>query len=694
MTLRPRSAVLLLLVTLVSPSNGLGQPAPATQPSSEANGADHVGHSRNLDPRTPRLPVQTSDGRLTTSRIGSRALSVPVEQSSFTFVIFGDRTGGPAEGVNVLADAVRDVNLLAPDLVMTVGDLVQGYNTEDKWLEQMREYRAIMDMLLCPWFPVAGNHDIYWRGAAGQQRPEREHEKNYETHFGPLWYAFKHKNCLFVVLFSDEGNPQTGEKTFHKPESQKISPEQLDWLRRTLEANRSADHVFVFLHHPRWLGTVTDGPHRHGYGDDWNRVHELLKANGNVRAVFAGHIHEMRHEKRDGIDYFTLATTGGGQTNLVPSAGFTHQYHVVNVRKDSVAVAAYPVGAAMDPREITGTLVADVRSLATATWPMEGSVKLSADGSANGELSFTIQNPTQREVEVAIAADSRDSRWTIQPETAKLVLKPGQQERLTFRVSRPMQSFDEYFRPAVLAIDATYNAPTFRYALPQRRIDLPLDLDAVRPPVPPQEMALRLDGVDDAIFIPSSDVGIVDGPFTIECWFNADRFPERSGLICKTQSSDYGLFVNGGRPSFSVYLGDGYASVRGKPDALKPGTWHHIAGVFDGKEARLYVDGRMVATGTRPGVRKRNDLPLVIGGDVSGEGTLDSPFAGLIDAVRISKGARYVGESFEPQRRLAADDNTTLLLNFDGKVGPWVLDESPRKRKLTPRGGAVIVPAE
>ena len=35
----------------------------------------------------------------------------------------------PPEGIQVLAAACEEVNLLAPDFVMTVGDLVQGYNS-------------------------------------------------------------------------------------------------------------------------------------------------------------------------------------------------------------------------------------------------------------------------------------------------------------------------------------------------------------------------------------------------------------------------------------------------------------------------------------------------------------------------------------------------------------------------------------
>ena len=105
--------------------------------------------------------MQPSVQRFFTTRSSEIVLPLPSEEDAFTFAVFGDRTGGQPEGVDVLADAVRDVNLIEPDLVMTVGDLINGYNRTDEWLIQMREFKAIMNRLLCPWFPVAGNHDVY-----------------------------------------------------------------------------------------------------------------------------------------------------------------------------------------------------------------------------------------------------------------------------------------------------------------------------------------------------------------------------------------------------------------------------------------------------------------------------------------------------------------------------------------------------
>jgi hypothetical protein len=633
----------------------------------QAQPEENIGHTRHLHHNNePHGKAPNSPDRFITTRSSDIVLPLPEEKDAFTFVVYGDRTGGPVKGVSVLADAVRDTNLLEPDFVITVGDLIEGYNAQAQWRTQMTEFKGIMDELLCPWFPVAGNHDIYWRGP---DRPARQHEGDYETHFGPLWYAFEHKNCWFIALHSDEGNPETGEFTFEKPEAQRMSPEQFEFLKMALERAKDADHVFLFLHHPRWL--------RGGYGDDWDRVHDVLVQAGNVTAVFAGHIHNMRYDPKDGIDYVALATVGGAQEGTVPEAGWLHQFHVVTVRKQQVAMAALPVGEVMDVREITGELAEACAAQAAVVPVVAEPVRLSERGGVEQIVSVTYQNVSGRDLEVTLMPDSGDSRWVISPDHHHASLAPGETVTRRFAFARGRDSADQFFRDIEIVTDVDVLMPGHRYSLKTRRDVVPVDAALVPLPAPPaSDLAISLGG-DDALLVPGFT--LPDGPLTVECWLRADEFGPRTGLLCKTESAEFGIFVNLGKVEWNVHLAGEYVTVGTEAPVLQPGRWHHVAGVFDGAEVRVYVDGELKAKAPGAGRRRTNRLPFIIGADVSGDGTPSSFFKGQIDEVRVASRALYEGERFVPQRRLDLVEGVELLTHFDGRFGLGVWGEGPRR---------------
>jgi hypothetical protein len=612
------------------------------------------------------------------------SLFTPGEEEGFVFAVLGDRTGGPESGLVILEQAVAELNRLDPDLVMTVGDLINGYNQKVEWMAQMKRFKRIAARFNMPWYPVAGNHDVY---APGADPKDRTNERLYQEHFGPLYYSFDHKNAHFIALYSDENlsyrNP---------PVDQQMSEKQLDWLQKDLAATR-ARHAFVFLHHPRWNYA----------GDIWEPVHRVLAESGKVRAVFAGHWHRYRSDgARDGIRYYCMATTGAHKENL-EAAGALHHYNLVTVRKDTWSMTVIPVGAVLHPDFVSGQESQDVWAIKDGgffQWktsfpaPVEIPVAAAVEG--------LVTNSTTKEMTFNLRMIGLpETGWRVEPDSISIQVLPGTEQRVELRIKSPVLEEGETLPGIGMETEAVY--PLEKGGAQTIRMVSPLPFDVPDIPIamtrhtdqPRVNRALNLDGKDDCAVIEHAPELNADGPFTLECWARLDTPGDRAALLTKTESSAYGLFLTDRDkkgPSFLVYFeGKGYTGASGVEENLCVGFWTHFAGVFDGNRMRLYVNGTCLEERAQEGPLRGNELPLIVGADVNRHGRPVSFARGLVDEVRLSKGARYE-KDFTPERRLKPDEYTVLLLHFDTVYGDRSPDCSGHGFHGRIEGGARLVP--
>src|SRR5438132_6166255 len=76
------------------------------------------------------------------------------DPSDFQFALVSDRTGG--HRARVFSQAVEQLNLLQPEFVLSVGDLIEGYSQDRATLdEQWREFQGYVCKLQMPFFYVA-----------------------------------------------------------------------------------------------------------------------------------------------------------------------------------------------------------------------------------------------------------------------------------------------------------------------------------------------------------------------------------------------------------------------------------------------------------------------------------------------------------------------------------------------------------
>jgi len=116
----------------------------------------------------------------------------------------------------------------------------------------------------------------------------------------------------------------------------------------------------------------------------------------------------------------------------------------------------------------------------------------------------------------------------------------------------------------------------------------------------------------------------------------ADKFGTAlSRQIGTTENQHYHLSLFLGRPNLFITTDTAYMMPM-TSDSVPRDTWVHLAGVYDGATARLYVNGAEVASAPLTGRFARDTTPVILGGngnDASGVPT--ELFPGRIDELML-----------------------------------------------------------
>lgn len=279
----------------------------------------------------------------------------------FQFVVVSDRTGGHRE--KIFSKAVEQINMLQPEFVLSVGDLIEGYSTDrEKVLDQWREFQTFTHRLQMPFFYVPGNHDV--------TNPDME--KIWIEKFGRRYYEFVYKGVLFLILNSDD-----------PPGSSGMSEAQVTWAKQVLENNKAARWTIVAFHKPVWHGK--------NESNGWGEIEKAL--NGRNYTVFVGHEHRYVKAVRNGMNYYQLATTGGGSKLRGTRYGEFDHITWVTMKPTGPVLANLMLDGIMPENLVTPDTVEPVPQYdRKPTHPVTGVVYIDGAPAANATVSFYLKD--------------------------------------------------------------------------------------------------------------------------------------------------------------------------------------------------------------------------------------------------------------------------------------------------------------
>ncbi len=109
--------------------------------------------------------------------------------------------------------------------------------------------------------------------------------------------------------------------------------------------------------------------------------------------------------------------------------------------------------------------------------------------------------------------------------------------------------------------------------------------------------AINFDGIND--YISSKNISITQSNFSVSAWVKWSGVPTPNIAVAVTKDPTFtlgfGWSPNPHKPTMWISGGSGYVGANGTT-SIDDNVWHHLVGVFDGANVKIYVDGTIEGT--------------------------------------------------------------------------------------------------
>lgn len=345
------------------------------------------------------------------------------DPENFQFAIVADLHGGYRRGI--FEDAVTKLNLMQPEFVLSVGDLIAGYTEDLQTIDaQWAQFEERVAPLGMKFFFVPGNHDL----------SNLVMTQNWEKRFGQSYYHFIYRGVLFLCLNSED------------PPDTHMSDAQIDYVGKVLADNTDVRWTFAFLHKPLWLEQETG----------WEKIEAMLA--GRPHTVLAGHHHTYTRYERHGQSYIRLGTTGGGSSLSGPTKGKFDHITWVTVTDKGPVIANLALEGILDENIVTEESMRLVEFLTSKQWLNVGSIVVDANGFSTGTVEIALSNQGNHPLRLR-GQFRQHPQLQLSDYDIDLTLEPGTAESFRVSISAADPISLSELHPLELKISGIYHPP-------------------------------------------------------------------------------------------------------------------------------------------------------------------------------------------------------------------------------------------